>query len=114
MDCYTEPHWQRSALVTIDMQRDFADDGTFPVPGTSAVGPRLRELLDAYRKHTRPIFHALRIYLPDGSNADRVRRAALLHGAPIVVPDSAGARLVGGLLHAPVRLNTELLLAGRP
>lgn len=114
MDRHTEPHWPNSALITIDMQRDFADEGAFPVAGTSAVVPRLRELVDTYRAQAKPIFHALRIYLPDGSNADRVRRAALARGARIVIPGSEGVQLVGGVLAAPVVLDTAGLLSGQP
>jgi nicotinamidase-related amidase len=114
MDWHTEPHWENSALITIDMQNDFADDGAFPVTGTTAVVPRLRQLVDAYRAQARPIFHALRIYLPDGTNADRVRRAALGQGTRIVIPGSAGAQLVNGLLETPVDLETKALLASQP
>lgn len=114
MDWHTEPHWEHSALVTIDMQNDFADDGAFPVTGTTAVVPRLCELVDAYRARTQPIFHALRIYLPDGSNAHPVRRAALSQGARIVAPGSAGTQIVNGLLESPVDLDTDALLSGQP
>jgi len=34
---YTTPNWAASALVVVDLQRDFLDGGAAAVPGTSAV-----------------------------------------------------------------------------
>ena len=48
MDNYVTPQWDRSALLTIDMQRDFSQAGaTLHIPGTSEVVPALQRALDA-------------------------------------------------------------------
>jgi hypothetical protein len=39
-DPYIRPDFKNIALITIDVQRDFLDDGVCAVPGTTAVLPR--------------------------------------------------------------------------
>jgi nicotinamidase-related amidase len=110
-DAFTEPHLETSALLVIDMQADFLDDGPAAFAGTSAVLPELIGLVTAYRAAGRPIVHVVRLY--QGDDVDLVRRAALRAGAPVVRPGSAGARVAPGLLPAPeVELDGEALLAG--
>lgn len=50
-DPHLAPHWSSSALVTIDMQRDFLSDSPYGVPGTTEVVPTLRRLADAFRDY---------------------------------------------------------------
>ena len=70
-----EPNWARAALLTIDMQNDFAlPAGAGFVPGTDAIVPAFARLVGAFREHSMPIFHAARLYLEDGSNAERCRQ----------------------------------------
>jgi nicotinamidase-related amidase len=59
----TEPHWLNSALLTIDMQRDFLTDGRYGIPGTTEVLPALQRLADAFRRAHRPIVHVVQLYL---------------------------------------------------
>jgi nicotinamidase-related amidase len=106
------PHWNDSALVTIDLQRDFLSEGAFGVPGTSEVLPTVRRLIGAFRAARRPIVHVVRLYLPDGSNADLSRRAQLRAGASIVLPGTPGAQLAPGLAPAAVALDSDALLRG--
>jgi nicotinamidase-related amidase len=113
MNADTEPHWGSSALVTIDLQRDFLSDGAAAVPGTSEVLPAVREVVGAFRRAGRPIVHVVRLYLPDGSNADISRRAALRAGASIARPGTEGAELAPDLLPAGAALDTDALLGGR-
>ena len=40
-DPFTIPEYDRAALVTIDVQNDTLDGGTFEVPGTSTILPRI-------------------------------------------------------------------------
>jgi hypothetical protein len=55
----------------------------------------------------------VRIYKPDGSNADVSRRAVLEGGAQIVLPLSAGVELAAGLFaESSLALDCELLLSG--
>ncbi|MCE5292374.1 MAG: cysteine hydrolase [Nocardiaceae bacterium] len=110
MPDYTEPHWRSAALVIIDVQRDFLDDGVMPVAGTSGVLPELARLVTAFRAAGRPICHVVRLYEPDGSDVDLLRRAQIEGGARIAAPGSAGAELPAELLDVP--LDTESLLRG--
>jgi nicotinamidase-related amidase len=111
VDLHTEPHWDRCALITIDVQVDFTS-GAMPVAGTTAILPNLNRLAQAFRLADRPIYHALRLYLPDGSNADRARRLALAEGQAIVLPGSEGSQLVEGLLERATELEPQRLLDG--
>ncbi|QBJ94760.1 cysteine hydrolase [Rhodococcus sp. ABRD24] len=112
LDEYLRPHLGSSALLVIDMQNDFTDDGPLPVPGTDRVLPRLTELVEAYRNSSKPIVHVVRLY--DGDDVDLVRRTAIARdNAAIARPGSRGSQIVDGLLprDAP-RLDSELLLGG--
>ncbi|GAB2642002.1 isochorismatase family cysteine hydrolase [Prescottella soli] len=111
LDDNVRPHLNSSALLVIDMQNDFADDGAYPVAGTAAIVPGLRTLIDAYRGTGRPIVHVVRLYDDD---VDRVRRTAITRdNAPIVRPGTPGSQILGGLLPpgAPP-LEPNLLTAG--
>ncbi|MEN3538177.1 isochorismatase family cysteine hydrolase [Microbispora sp. ZYX-F-249] len=103
MDEYTSPEFSRSALLTIDLQRDFVAG----IAGTAEALPAVRRLTHAFRQAGRPIVHIVRLYLPDGSNADLCRRT--LRGT--VNPHSPGSRLADGLAPGSV-LDPDLLLAG--
>jgi nicotinamidase-related amidase len=111
---YTEPEWASAALVTVDLQREFLDDGAFPVPGTSEVVAHVVDLAAAFRAARRPIAHVVRLYEPGGADVDLPRRAAVEAGVRIVAPDTVGSQLPDGLLSSPVALEPEKLLAGEP
>ncbi|MDQ0381707.1 cysteine hydrolase family protein [Amycolatopsis thermophila] len=104
MDEYTRPEFSRSALLTIDLQQDFLD-----IPGTRAVLPAVRRLTRAFLDAGRPVVHAVRLYRPDGSNAERCRRATIAAGSTMAAPGSAGSQLADGLGGV---LDHETLLAG--
>jgi nicotinamidase-related amidase len=109
-DQYTQPDFSKVALVTIDVQRDFLDDGICAIPGTTAVLPQIVHLLTRFRLARLPIFHVVRVYKPDGSNVDLCRRAVVESGATVVQPGSAGLQLAHELGAIP--LDAELLLTG--
>jgi len=112
---YTAPEFEKSALITIDVQCDFLDGGSCPIGGTSAALPEMARLARLYRQAARPIIHMIRIYQPDGSNAELCRREALEQGGQIVLPSSPGMAPAAALLpEAEVRLDAELLLSGEP
>jgi nicotinamidase-related amidase len=97
------------ALLTIDVQEDFAR----LISGTRECVPAMRRVLAAFRQRGLPIVHIVRLYLPDGSNADLCRRESIRQGASLVTPGSDGAELVAGLSPNPsLRLDADLLLNG--
>jgi len=101
------------ALITIDMQNDFLKGQPFEIPGTSEILHQMRELVETFRHALLPVIHMVRLYKPDGSNADLCRRSAVEQGAMIVCPGTSGAELAPSLLPSQeTRLDTELLLSG--
>jgi nicotinamidase-related amidase len=113
LDPYLAPEHERSALISIDIQRDTLDGQPFEIPGTSAILPRVRRLLDFFRAHSRPIVHVVRLYLPDGSNVDACRRTAILGGSPLVLAGSAGSQIAEPLLPSSgAVLDADRLLSG--
>ena len=100
----TAPIAAESALLTIDVQEDFAS----LIAGTRECVPAMQRVLQAYRDRGLPIVHVVRLYLADGSNADLCRRTSSL-----VAPGSDGAELVPGLRpETSIRLDAPLLLNG--
>lgn len=115
-DRYTRPLAGSAALVLIDVQRDFLDipgvDAPMPVVGTRAAIPAMAKLATAFRQRGLPIVHVVRLYEPNGSNVDPVRRQSIEQGARIAVPGSAGSQIAAELVPNVVALDHELLLAG--
>ena len=113
---YTRPLAGSAALVLIDVQRDFVDipgdDAPMPVAGTRAAIPAMAKLATAFRQRGLPIVHVIRLYQPNGSNVDLVRRHSIEQGARIAIPGSAGSQIVADLLPNVVELDHELLLGG--
>ena len=113
MGNYTEPQWNRAALITIDTQCDTLDEQPFEIPGTSAVLPQMQMLMDAFRAAEKPVVHIVRIYKADGSNVDLCRKHVIEEGARLVLAGTAGSQLAPGLLPEPgIELDAELLLNG--
>ncbi len=110
----TDPDPNQSALLTIDVQNDFTALGApAEVEGTRQALPAMRRLVEAFRANKRPIFHVVRLYHPDGSNAELCRRERIAAGTPIVAPGSEGAELVEELKPFPdMRLDAPHLIAG--
>jgi len=114
MNKYTEPRIANSALITIDTQNDFTlEDAPAQIAGTKEIVPNMTRLLEAYRSNGSLIIHVIRLYLPDGSNADLCRRQAIEEGKEIVAPGSEGAELVYALKpDSSTKLNVNGLLSG--
>lgn len=114
MDNYIKPDYSHMALLTVDVQNDFTlTNAPLKVLGTREVLSRIRELVLAFRQSEKPIIHVVRLYLPDGSNADLCRRKAIESGKQAVVPNSHGAELVGEIKpSADIRLDSQKLLSG--
>jgi len=113
LDKYTQPDYTRCALLTIDLQNDFAGpDAILAVQGHKGAVDKVSSLVTAFRKRGLPIVHIVRLYLPDGSNADICRRKTLEEGAAIVLPHSPGAELVQEIRPA-AGLDYDGLLEGK-
>jgi nicotinamidase-related amidase len=108
----TGPEWNASALLVIDMQRDFIDDdGSAPISGTADVLPRLSALVTAFRDAARPIVHIVRLY--QGVDVDLPRREAVASGVSLVAPGSPGSAVADVLLpHPGIVLDVPALLRG--
>jgi nicotinamidase-related amidase len=109
---FVAPDYGHIALITIDVQSDTLDGHPLEIPGTSAMLPRLRELIAAFREAAEPVAHVVRLYKPDGSNADLCRRHDLIQGAQWLRPGSMGAQLAPGLVSSSVQFDCDRLLAG--
>ncbi|MEU8235058.1 isochorismatase family cysteine hydrolase [Actinoplanes sp. NPDC048967] len=111
-DPHLAPHWDSSALVTIDMQRDFLSGRPYGLAGTTEIIPSLRALIDAFRAAHRPIVHIVRLY--QGDDVERVRRTLIDGGGELVRPGTDGRLLAPGLLPGDgPGLDDKLLLDGR-
>ncbi|NKI41143.1 cysteine hydrolase family protein [Streptomyces physcomitrii] len=112
---YTAPQWDASALLVIDVQRDFLDEGAAPIAGTSQVLDELRLLVDGFRAAGRLVVHVVRLYTPGDSDVDLPRRAAVEGGLSLVAPGSPGSQLVPAVLGGRYAdLDSAALLTGKP
>jgi nicotinamidase-related amidase len=111
---YTAPDRTRVALVTVNAQRDFVQAGSpLKACGCSRATPALARLAAGFREAGVPVFHAVRLYRPDGSNVDVFRRRAIEEGLRVLMPGTLGAELIDGLKPSPeVRLDPDKLLGG--
>jgi len=113
MDKYTRPDFRNSALITIDVLRDTLDEQPLEIPVTSAILPKIKQLLDFYRENNKPIVHIIRIYKNDASNVDLCRRELVENGKIIFIKNSLGAELPRELFDDDtVRYDSNLVLNG--
>ncbi|MGX1543083.1 cysteine hydrolase family protein [Streptomyces adustus] len=113
-ELYTALHFETSALITIDVQRDFLSEAPYGVPGTTEILPALRRTVSAFRAAGRPVVHVVRLYEEGGGNADLVRRRLLESGVRIAAPGTPGSEPADGVVpQGAPRLDPELLLSGR-
>jgi hypothetical protein len=80
-DHYISADRKHSALIIIDVQRDFTLIGSSTeIPGTLQVVQYIHSLVQAYKELANPIFHVVRLYRADGSNVDMCRRKQIENG----------------------------------
>jgi nicotinamidase-related amidase len=114
MDDYSRPEFTNAALLSIDVQRDLLRGGPSGFASPERLLPDMTHVVEAFRAANRPIVHVVRLYLPDGINADPCRRASLERGHGALVPGTLGSAVVADLLpDGPVDLDTDKLLTGR-
>ncbi|HLS69116.1 MAG TPA: cysteine hydrolase [Kiloniellales bacterium] len=114
MSEHNVPDRHAVALITVDLQRDFVCQGS-PVQasGVSAALPHIDHILTAFRNLDKPIFHAVRLYRPDGSNVDLCRRSAVEEGLRVLMPGTSGAELIDAIKpDVTQRLEADALLEG--
>ncbi len=113
MDRFTAPEFDRAGLLTIDVQKCTLDGQSFEIPGTTDVLPYIANLAGVFRSVARPIVHVVRLYKPDGSNADLCRREMLENGAELVLVGSDGRLPAPEILpRADIEIDDEQLLSG--
>lgn len=115
MHDYISPDRKHSALIIIDVQRDFTLSGaSAEIPGMIQAVPHIRQLVHRYRKLGYPVIHVVRLYHQDGSNVDLCRRQAVKGGKQMVIIGSVGAEIVDELKPSvDTKLDSDLLLSGR-
>lgn len=107
-------NWNRSALLIIDMQNDFAKpDGKAYIDKTTDVIENVAFLADTFRRNQLPVIHIVRLYLEDGSNAELCRKQIILQGKTMVVPESQGAKILPELLPPNAKKYTDTALLNR-
>lgn len=91
-----------TALVVIDMQRDFLEPGGFgealgnDVGRLSGIVPAVRRLLAAFRASGLPVFHTVEGHRPDLSDCPPAKRAKGAPGLRIGDPGPMGRILILG------------------
>jgi nicotinamidase-related amidase len=112
-DRHTDPDFGAVALITIDTQRDVLDGAPLQIDGTSQALGAMSLLAREFRRSALPIVHIVRIYEPDGSNAEPCRRKLIEQGASILATGAPGTEIARELLADPgATLDSRLLLAG--
>lgn len=90
----------RYALLIIDMQNDFVQDGeSLQVQGARTIIPQVKAVLDHFRSRKLPVFHVVRVHRPDGSDVE-IMRQDLFKKKPFAVEGTRGAAVIDDL--APV------------
>ena len=115
MPDYTVPERGRVALLTVNAQRDFTDhESPLKACGASRALPAMQRLVQGFRQAGIPLFHAVRLYRPDGSNVDNFRRKAVEEGMRVLMPGTFGAELIDDLKPSSgFRLDPDTLLDGK-
>jgi len=111
---YCVPQKGTAALLTLSSQQDFLRPGSpFRAAGAHRVLPALARTVRGFRAQAAPIFHALRLYRPDGSNVDACRRQAIEEGLRVFMPGTTGVELLDEVRpDRAVRLDAPGLLGG--
>jgi nicotinamidase-related amidase len=86
---------KKIALVIIDMQNDFVLPGApMRVAGACETIPRIKKLLDFFRKKNLPVFHVVREYRADASDVEFTRIERFRDTGGYVVPGTKGCEIL--------------------
>jgi ureidoacrylate peracid hydrolase len=84
---------ENTALVIVDMQKDFLDDGAACfIPGGRSVVPATSALLAAFRAAKLPVIHVITVWQSDGADmspfttSEELRTRGLREGEPGIEP----------------------------
>ncbi|WP_018125040.1 cysteine hydrolase family protein [Desulfovibrio oxyclinae] len=114
-DEHTRPDFGSCVLVVVDMQNDFVQpEGTASSEQALEILPRTADLVGSFREAEKPVAHVVRLYHPDGGNAERGRRTFLRSGGELVVPGTWGAQVAEGLLPEGAKVDHGELIYGEP
>ncbi|NYT21754.1 MAG: cysteine hydrolase [Methanomicrobiales archaeon] len=87
----------RSALLIIDMQNDFVQEGApLRVRDAGTIVERVRQVLEVFRRSRLPVFHVLRVHRSDGSDVEIFRRE-IFRQTPFAVEGTKGAQVIAEL-----------------
>lgn len=88
----------KTALMIIDMQKDFCLPGApFEVYGAMKVAEKIKEALEACRKHGIPVIHVFRYYRADGSDVELTRYDGFAKAGGSLIRGTEGAEIVDEL-----------------
>lgn len=112
---YCVPQKGTAALLTLSAQQDILRPGSpYRVANGHKVLPALGRIVRGFRERGAPLFHAVRLYRPDGSNVDACRREAVEEGLRVFMPGTLGAELLDEIRpNTTVRLDAPRLFDGR-
>ncbi|MDH5444816.1 MAG: cysteine hydrolase [Gammaproteobacteria bacterium] len=89
---------KKSALMIIDMQKDFVlPDSPSCIPGAYVTIPNIQKILGSFRHHNLPIFHIVREYREDGSDIEKFRFDEFVSGSKCAIPNTVGCEVVDEL-----------------
>lgn len=92
----------RTALVIIDMQKDFVKAGhPMRVEGAFGSLARVVEALELFRELGWPVFHVVREYRADGSDVEITRFRRFVEQEKFAVPGTEGCEIVDELKPLP-------------
>jgi len=85
----------KTAFLIIDMQKDFCLPGApFEVNGAMKVSKKIKEALEACRRHGLPVVHVFRHYRADGSDVELTRYDGFVKAGTSLVRGTDSAEIL--------------------
>lgn len=91
---------KKYALLIIDMQNDFVLTEKSAVKGAKATIPAIQHAMQICHEKFIPVFHIIRSYAENGSNAEIFRRELFQKGQGFCIAGTDGAKIVQELTPA--------------